>query len=440
VKEKETQFNVYENWMSTRTLKKVDLKYVINQIKNGNGNKENIEVARALGKEHPKYNDIKSKTNIIGWNTTFSNGKTKEDVTGMTGFLYLDKDNLGEEEIMGYKELLMTFPFVVAVWKSFGGKGLGCLAKCDAVTLENFNSVWEAIEKILGSDFDHKVKVASKINVISYDDDIRVNLSASSFDYTPECNKNVSTTNRINKPVYCSSNSNGNTKKELYNTVNTVIINKNYLIGLNEVFLFAYKKSKMVFETQYDQSNYNESGFIIFDEPTPHLKVNSRYFIKEGKRNDSMTAWLSALLILNPKKDRALLFDYFKRQNIKKCLPPLPEKQLKATFNSLYKNLKNGKLYANSQSRYIIFPEGCPLSVSERFSESGRVGSKVKEMRTINIIKKAVEKLKTIGKIIKKNHVVKMAKKCENTIYKHWHLIENDITRHNANINAKIIL
>ncbi|MES2829509.1 MAG: BT4734/BF3469 family protein [Bacteroidota bacterium] len=439
MKNNNIQFNWYSSWLSRDTEKKVDLDYVLHHIKNGDENAERIEEARRLGKSDDRYQQTKSSLPVIPWNATFSNLKKKGYIQTMTGFIFFDKDNLSDDEIKSYKELLMTFPYVLAVWKSFGGKGVGCVVKCDQVTQDNFSNVWDAIDEAVGIGFDPGVRKVTQVNALSFDPDIRVNDFATSFFYEVKEKPNVSRTSYNGSLNYSSSSSfdeNG------FNyTVNTSNNNNlkplNYLSRLSTIFPFIYNKPKVVFETQHDTSLSDSYGCIEYETPIHHTEVNEHYIITEGKRNHCLKTILSALLVLNPSVDKALLYFHFSRINQSQCKPPYPEKELKSMFNSFYRKQRQGKLYATSRLRYIYFEKHCTLTRGERLSRAGKIGRRVRKNNTTRSIEHTIEHLVQEQKKITKKLVASVANRTPKIVARHWDVFEDTVKAHNEALIKK---
>lgn len=124
------------------------------------------------------YTFVKStKVPVVTWNAAFNSKRSLKSVTGLSGYIYMDVDDFSEtSEERVYKILTDNgLNFVKAVWKSFGGSGFGFLVQVDGLTQENFKWNWTAIAKKfegLGVKIDKATKDMTRINVLSYDENL----------------------------------------------------------------------------------------------------------------------------------------------------------------------------------------------------------------------------------------------------------------------------
>lgn len=193
---------------------------ILKEIKN-NSNKLLIEQARLSGKYNEKndntifvydhqegkmvhkpcnlYEKVKSEqTKCVTWSINLPNN-TKRHLTAvknenLSGLIYYDMDVNSEEESEIIKKYLSISAFkdeIVAIWKSFGGKGLGFLVKANGLTIDNFKSVWAYLNNRYTSNFarykktyyskskvefkiDPATKDYTRINVLSSDESILI--------------------------------------------------------------------------------------------------------------------------------------------------------------------------------------------------------------------------------------------------------------------------
>lgn len=124
------------------------------------------------------YTFVKStKVPVVTWNAAFNSKRSLKSVTNLSGYIYMDVDDFSEtSEERVYKILTDNgLNFVKAVWKSFGGTGFGFLVEVDGLTQENFKWNWTAIAKKfegLGVKIDKATKDMTRINVLSYDENL----------------------------------------------------------------------------------------------------------------------------------------------------------------------------------------------------------------------------------------------------------------------------
>lgn len=124
------------------------------------------------------YTFIKStKVPVVTWNAQFESKRAIKNIVNLSSYIYMDVDDFAEtSEDKVYKILTDNgLSFVKAVWKSFGGTGFGFLVEVDGLTMDNFKWTWMSIAKKfneLGVKVDKATKDMTRINVLSYDENI----------------------------------------------------------------------------------------------------------------------------------------------------------------------------------------------------------------------------------------------------------------------------
>lgn len=185
----------------------------LNAIKN-NPNADLIKRARNSGKQNTSkkhkiysygktievnYYDYVKVTKIpaVTWALSLKKGevKRKSEVTDehVSGFIYYDIDSYDNCTLEEIKNILSSAISVVAVWKSFGGKGIGFLVYVEGLTKDNFVSTWEHYKKefeeysMLGIQagraeqalpvylsLDPVTKDFTRLNILSHDPDVYI--------------------------------------------------------------------------------------------------------------------------------------------------------------------------------------------------------------------------------------------------------------------------
>ncbi len=132
-------------------------------------------------KEKNLYDYIKSNhIECVTWNCAVNGRRKKSEINNVSGYIYMDIDDFSiisqEKALAILKDNGLSF--VKAAWKSFGQNGLGFLIKVDGLTVENFSSTWanyaNRFKEDLNIIIDPATKDITRINVISYDEDIFV--------------------------------------------------------------------------------------------------------------------------------------------------------------------------------------------------------------------------------------------------------------------------
>ena len=336
-----------------------------------------------------------------------------------------------------YKYSEIASPFIVAVWKSFGAKGLGCLAKCDAVTLENFNAVWKAIEKTLGIDFDDKTKVASKINVISYDEDIRVNLSATSFDYHEPEHGTVTNSSKLLIPDYVVSSTGMVFENEKVQYGSISYKPKNYVYDYTALSEFDPYNTRIKYKTEVQEDLFEGNPYKVFDPPLLVYKINSFFMIKEGGRNNLMLLQATKLLLLNPDADRGELLARLFLINRKQCNPPLPGNELVMLFKSRCKKMDEGSLHIKPESKTVAFSKKCLWTTEEKRIVTAQEINKLRNKSTIDCIASIIEIMKSENKKIKQVDVISRIDKCTRTVKSKWVYFKANVKIYNDSLEKK---
>jgi hypothetical protein len=436
--------NIYENANSTNTMKLMKLYEILDTIKNGDENLNQIEEARKLGKESPQYGEIKRKRTSVAWNASFKNyGRSNDDITGATGIVYMDKDSLSQEEIKAFKELLMGLSYVIAIWISFGGNGIGCLVNCEEVTMANFKSVWEQINSEVGIGFDEGVKKIGQINFLSYDPDIRINYNASSFPHKENWKRtegNTSISGKINKPLFISNDTRieqEKINKEYYNNSNSSSNSLNLVCPRNTPFIRIFN-SGISYKSRLPQEVFGGNKVVSFSSPIPFYEVNTGYDILEGKRNICLFAIASNFLKINPALDKEkLLAEMFSINNFR-CKPPLPPGEIITIVNSCYKRLNEDKLNPAIKYRSIVANPNIYMENEEWRTLISIETGRIRRERTIAAITEAIKLLKDQGIIITQKQVAAAIDNSKETIKKYWKLFKTDVTNYNKLIRMKI--
>jgi hypothetical protein len=420
------KFNIFESLKSKTTFKYMELNEVLELIKNGDADKPLIEAARLVGKGHASYKIIKDNRLSISWNSILNDGKKKSDFKAMTGLMYTDKDNLTVDEINNFKQALMIFPYVIAVWVSFGAKGIGCLINIDGIPEEKFLSAWEQINKEIGIGFDEKVKSIANMNVLSYDPDIRINYSSTPF---PFINENVSTTG---EKKYLLNVTNEITEKGHYDNIYT----SSCVYEHNTLFEKTIYNSTVSYKTVMPEYVFDGAPYKIFPETVPFYQVNTFLNFTEGGRNQAMHAIASNLFKINPFENKqSILLEMYKINKLQ-CKPPLLSSEISKIVNGCYKTKIDGKLAPRPGRRTIVLNEALNTNLTTKRKNIGTATGELRRERTKDSIQKGINTLKIVGKKITQKDVALAANKCIKTIKNHWHFFKVDITEFNKNIAA----
>ena len=175
------EFPIYNSIFSKNINEKSKHEIVLNNIKSGVYNLDNIQKARIINdKTSAIYSSLKENSKQITWGVDINNK--------LTGFVYFDIDlNSGDNKEFT-RELIINIPYVCALWKSFGGNGFSGLVFCDWVNNSNdyklaYKSLSDYFQKNIGIELDNKCSNYNRKNTLSFDSDLFLNDNPVNFDY-----------------------------------------------------------------------------------------------------------------------------------------------------------------------------------------------------------------------------------------------------------------
>ncbi|MCX6214651.1 VapE domain-containing protein [Spirosoma sp.] len=172
-----------------KRLSDIDIKEFLEGVRNGVWRKEVEWVREAADKAI--YDKRKSTVpGVTIWGTFIIRNAGRSDVP--SGLMSVDLDHLDESEIQRVFNLLKADPYVYAVFRSIGGKGLCVIFRVDYQRwLESFEGIriylTEQHGLVMG--WDASVKDICRLRFVSYDPDTYVNYKAQLFKRYPRKEK-----------------------------------------------------------------------------------------------------------------------------------------------------------------------------------------------------------------------------------------------------------
>lgn len=173
--------------------KNPSVNYILQRIEYGDDEKiKYLHEARLHGRKpvdcpiwNYDYDNWKLKSRHIIWGS-ISNGISFEEITidSFTGLVYgeFDKNELNDAglTVEVLKEKIIKYPFIVAVWQSFGGNGIGLLASVQGIkTVWDYKSTYiqlsELFVKDIGLAMDKRCKSPVRKNALAYDPELLLN-------------------------------------------------------------------------------------------------------------------------------------------------------------------------------------------------------------------------------------------------------------------------
>jgi hypothetical protein len=174
------------------------IKGIITEIRNIEGHEEqNLQ----------KYLNLP----LVCWNGVFEK-RNCYSIKEYSSYLAIDIDNLSsEDELQRCKEYLISFPFIIAIFRTPSGKGLKSIIQHNSKNSQDheelFNCVCEALQI---PEVDISVKDLARGNYISWDPDIYVNPNPGTFIFygSSEFIKTPSVPSNITKPEFIMESGN----------------------------------------------------------------------------------------------------------------------------------------------------------------------------------------------------------------------------------------
>lgn len=294
-----------------------------------------VEYARTLERGSEEYKVIKiHKLPAITINFNFSDQIKGEYLVESTGYLYIDVDNMTEQD------LEINTAYVCAYWRSLSNTGLTLVVKVDGLTPDNFKIATQEIAKLLDIPFDKRAVSIDRLTVLSYDPNAYYNDNVEIFPVAEMI------------PVeFVQDNSAVSTEK---NTQYNTIIKTNS-IGYDYIgYKLRFNNLDELLQ-QYDIV-FDESGLYDFGKDSK-LKYSLIYVpfrkILKGERENILKSIAYQLIALNKTADKDLILKYLYAINYGKMSLPLDNSEIEITVNKIYKDLKDVEPLLNAERRFI---------------------------------------------------------------------------------------
>ena len=379
--------NIFRNIKSPYVQTVTDIPSVLNQIKTG-FYKDQIIEARAYGKGHEVFEQIKTEMPTFSPNGCFIKKRTTNNIQHLSGFIYLDIDSHDDPE------LFHQLPFVYSCWKSFSGTGLGVLVSVSGLTTDNFNYSWKYLNdhfQKLNIEVDPHTKDLSRQCVISYDPEIYINPEPIPL-RIPEPKLPTITVNNIS-PVKYTSTSTG--------------------------------QGRIKYNTTLD--DYEGQDYIVIGDGKDFRNTYLPRKILSGERHKWLSSFTSTILFNNPDISLARLEREILRANTDHCIPTLSVEEVipivKWTFDKHIHHIlniqtKKKKIWLNPESR---------LSIKEKRKIIGQETGKLRKQKTIKELVDLYLKLQQTDQKITQKLFQTHSNRSILTIKKYWHEIKEKV-------------
>lgn len=354
--------NVFEKKPSGN---RITLSELFNQIKTGNGNIPKYTQLKQLNKAEPLFKAIKSSLPAIIFGSTCISDYTDKSSNTYTQLMYLDIDAV-KGNIDEIKSIIFDkYDFIIGIWKSCSGKGLGMVASVNQITSskdykECYKQLYDLFKEDLDIELDLSCASPTKKTFVSHDPMILTSEKFVSFSFLD-----------------------GGGEKECNIPVNENM-NKYYPETKIDVHYSNLMNTDVVI-------NQGEGVHFCFDGLPSVRNLGRNSKIKDGQRHRALSMKLYLLMYLN-KWDKNKLYNWFLEMNSVICHKPLSEKEINDLFSFCFQNFNPEKIIG--KQKYTWFDSSCNLEKGQKIS----IARKNIKLRSIQLIEQAVNKLNVEGK------------------------------------------
>lgn len=391
----------YLNSKSYSPLSECSIQEVFETIKNEGHHTPIIHTLRLYEKGSSTYDLIKDHTiPTYRFNFLTKGDASNANLGNPTGLIYLDVDSV---------ESITNNPNIYAYWKSPSRTGYAVLVKVDGLTLKNFKQAYDYIARIIGVTPDPHARKAIQQTCLSYDPNLYYNEDSLIIDLSKE----IVT---IEKGV-----------------IPYILREERKDIGRNDTFF----KSGIRFNNldDYFQGEYKTEKYRVFKNKVSVCNPIMPKDTPVGKRHTLFYTYMTQVAVLNylsiPLKYLQALatsvnsgLDY-----------PMPLTEVKAIVNSVFLQMKSGKLVIfYNEDRRILFNPLYKLSRKEKMEIVNREMGIYRSTKTEKEIYVAIESwdFNTCSKITIKA-ISNSINKSESTIKRHWKKFKEFVAELNGN-------
>ena len=166
--------------------KNCDVKTILDIIRTGDyGVAEKINAIRnAVAKE--QRDELKKHLFVITWQGIFSR-KNNNGCESLSSLVCIDIDHRSDQDLMGIKQVISGWPYVLAFFTSPSGDGLKVIIMTDNNSIDDYGNCYRQVEQLFTDAFgiqpDSRCEDLSHPCYISYDPGIYYNPNATSWHY-----------------------------------------------------------------------------------------------------------------------------------------------------------------------------------------------------------------------------------------------------------------
>ena len=141
-------------------------------------------IRNAVTKE--QRDELKKHLFVITWQGIFSY-KNNNGCVSLSSLVCIDIDHRAEPDLVGIKQEISNWPFVLAYFLSPSGDGLKVVIRTDNYSIDDYGNCYRQVEKLFTDKFgiqpDSRCEDLSHPCYISYDPDVYYNPNATSWHY-----------------------------------------------------------------------------------------------------------------------------------------------------------------------------------------------------------------------------------------------------------------
>jgi len=327
-----------------------------------------------------RYKDTRRSIPGICWSATFPTQKRTIEQAIPTGLLYIDIDiDITREEILANP----IGKYIIALWRSIGGDGFGGIIEYSP-TDTPFKEVYTQLNKISGNILDKQCCDITRVNFLSYDDNMYLNYSADV--YLAKKSSSLSNgvqNNSIINDVFCNV------------TTTHAFNNKDYREKSSSLSIPSPSPSNYSGMSSFSHQfkNTNAGDYVVEGEEysvfPQGVEVEKCYLprrIKRGERRSVLLSYFTTFFRINPHKfSYRHIYATIKQISNKMEGGMLEEKKIKGIYLTLKKQIETNGLTLNEKSlitRKIIFSDNCTYSKNKKRKTVNKVIGKLKSQKT----------------------------------------------------------
>lgn len=362
------------------------------------------------------YHKLKEAMPCITPAGLFRNGKTKNELIQLSGYLYFDID---AQDLIGdldhYKKYLITnyIDMIHILGKSIGGRGLFFYIKVEGLNADNYESVYNYVQMSIFKDIktDLSCKNINRSQFIPYDPSLYVNLSSSTINIPSEI---------LNTSV----------KKR-----DTQCINKrDTCYTLSVPFLPIDEVLKKIKWTSYEYDG--DSLFTI--EPMDYFRVYVPKLIEDGRKHSVFRGLVNGIMYNNPDMDLLTIQSFINYVNEEHTKQKMYRREMLRTVEAAYQHvIETGEINITLQSKTIHFNRNFKLTGDERRRIANKINGLIKKYASVKKITDAREQLTRTGKKINQTNISKVSGLSVKTVCRNFSLTPENIAERIQDLNYK---